>query len=190
MSLTAGAFYALALLLGGAGVAKFVRPETVAQALSAAKLPGVAPPRHLPDGLGRMAGAAEIVLASAAIAFGNRATASLVAFAYLVFAFVAWRLLTAQAGRQPCGCFGEASTPVHRTHLALNVTAVATCVAAAISPPGTILDVGHGPWAGAPFLLATATLAWVVYLAFTALPALAEARSTAERQTHTVGDAP
>lgn len=177
MPLDAGWLYAAALLLGGAGVAKVVRPEAVTRALAAAKVPGLSRRIHLQ--VGRASGVVEIAVAAFALSFGNRAAATLVAVAYLVFAAVAARLLSVQAG-QPCGCFGEVRAPVSVVHIVVDLAAAAAAAAAVAAPPGSMLDVaGHQPLAGVPFIAATLALTWLGYLAFTALPTLLDAQAVA-----------
>lgn len=177
MPLDAGWLYAAALLLGGAGVAKVVRPEAVTRALTAAKVPGLSRLAHLP--VGRISGVAEVLVAAFALSFGNRAAAALVAAAYLVFAAVAARLLHVQAG-QPCGCFGEVRAPVSVVHVVVDLAAAAAAASAVAAPPGGLLTVaGRQPLAGVPFIAATLVLTWLAYLAFTALPTLLDAQATA-----------
>ena len=178
MSIGSGWFFAAALLLAGAGIAKLSHPEPIERALATAKLPADALLQRLPSG--RIAGTVEIVVAAAALGFGNRLTAALVTAAYLVFAAVAWRLLTVQATRQPCGCFGESSTPVSPVHVVVNLSAAAAGVVAVVSPPGTLLHLTRLPWSGVPFLIGTLTLTWLTYLAFTAVPELLTARASVD----------
>jgi hypothetical protein len=107
------------------------------------------------------------------------------AAAYLVFAAVAARMLTAEANRQPCGCFGETDSPVSVVHVVVDLAAAAAAVIAVVRPPGSVLDIAHHqPLAGVPFLAGTVLLAWLGYLAFTALPALLDAQAALAPATH------
>jgi hypothetical protein len=183
MSIGAGSFFAAALLLGGAGVAKLSQPAAVARAIASARIPGGRLLERLP--VGRLVGATEIVTSALALAFGTRAVAILIALAYLAFAAMAWRLLTVQASRQPCGCFGETSVPVSPVHVVVDLALAAAGIVAAVSPPGSVLHLArHQPLAGIPFVVATLTLTWLAYLAFTALPALLDARAAVEQRYH------
>ncbi|MEO9224029.1 MAG: MauE/DoxX family redox-associated membrane protein [Acidimicrobiales bacterium] len=175
MALSAGGLYAVALLLGGAGIAKVARPVAVTRALAAAKLPGWHQVRGLP--IGQLVGMAEIVAAAIALAFGNRSTAGIVAAFYVVFAAVAWRMLVVATHREPCGCFGETRTPISPIHVVVDLIAAAAAAFAVVSPPGSILDVRHEAWSGVPLLFATAMLTWLFYVALTTVPAALEVRT-------------
>ncbi|HVX16931.1 MAG TPA: MauE/DoxX family redox-associated membrane protein [Acidimicrobiales bacterium] len=175
MPVAAGWLFAAAILLGGAGVAKLVRPAVVTQALQSARIPGLRHLRRVP--IGRISGFVEVVIAAGALAFGNRLTSALVACAYLVFAAVAARMLAVRSNREPCGCFGEVDAPVSPVHVVVDLAAAAAALAATWSPPGSVLDLAHGqPLSGLPFAVATLALAWLGYLAFTAVPALLDAQ--------------
>lgn len=180
MPIGASWFYAAALLLAGAGIAKLSEPAAVEQALARARLPGIDRWQRIP--LGRTAGVVEVGVAVSAFVWGNRLTAALVALAYLAFAAVAARLISVTAGAEPCGCFGETDTPTTGVHVAVDVAAAAAAAVAVAMPAGSVLDLpARQPWHGVPFLAATLALAWLGYLAFTALPELLSARQLVER---------
>jgi hypothetical protein len=180
MPWTAGPFFAAAALVLVAGIAKLVRPAGTAAAIIAAQ-----PPRHLERGVTRGAvealGVAEIGAGAAALGFGNRATAALIAAAFIAFSAFAVRLLRVNRGNADCGCFGVSAAPVHPVHVGVNVVAAALAVAAAVQPPGSLLDVpGHQPWVGVPFFALTVLATYAAYLALTALTELLVIRREVE----------
>lgn len=180
MPWTAGPFFAAAALVLIAGIAKLVRPAGTVAAIIAAQ-----PPRQLERVVTRGAvealGIAEIAVGATALGFGNRGTAALVAAAFVAFAGFAVRLLRVNRGNADCGCFGLATAPVHPIHIGVNVVAAGLAIAAAVQPPGSVLDVpGHQPWVGAPFLALTVLATYAAYLALTALPDLLVIRREVE----------
>lgn len=174
MSPLAGLVYAAALLLGAAGVGKVATPGATRIALRSAGLPAS-------ELAARSLGAAEVLIAVAAIVVGGPVTTGLVAASYLGFAWFARRLDTRTRGAAPCGCFGASSAPVGTLHVVLNLLIAAGTGIAAIDAPGAIWDAAADtPWAGVPFLGLTLLLTWMLYVALTALPeALAAARAPA-----------
>ncbi len=177
MSGIAGPFFAVAALLGAAGLAKVVRPRTTAQALRSGGLPGTL-------GLGRCLGAVEVAIAIGALLSGGRLAAGLVSACYLGFALFTARLLVL-ADSASCGCFGESEAPATPVHVALNLAAVTAAALAAGWPPGPLGSVvADQPWSGIPFLALVAMLAWLTYVAMTLVPELAPAgRPRRERPT-------
>jgi hypothetical protein len=74
-------------------------------------------------------------------------------------------------GAAPCGCFGASSAPVGTLHVIINLVIAVGVALAAIDAPGPIWEAAADtPWAGVPFVGLVALLAWLVYLALTALP--------------------
>jgi hypothetical protein len=164
MSPLAGLVYAAALLLGAAGVGKVARPGATRIALRSAGLPASAP-------AARALGAAEVLIALAALAVGGPIATALVAVSYLGFAWFARRLERMTRGAAPCGCFGASSAPVGTLHVIINLVIAVGVALAAIDAPGPIWEAAADtPWAGVPFVGLVALLAWLVYLALTALP--------------------
>ncbi|MCU1345048.1 MAG: hypothetical protein JWL70_1314 [Acidimicrobiia bacterium] len=170
MTATAGLFYAAALLLGGAGVSKILRPDAANRALVAARLAGTNSRRRQ---LGRVAGAAETAVACAALIFGNGWAALALAVSYAATAAVAVRLLRTGPSA-PCGCFGDSAAPINIGHVVANVGGFAIAISSVFNAPGSV---AHAPFRepgwGISFLIATVCLAWLAYLAITAWPELA-----------------
>lgn len=166
----AGPYFAFAALLGAAGLAKVVRPHSTVRALHRAGLPGT-------PLLGRLLGAAEVLTAAAALALGGREPALAVGLFYAGFAGFTFRLVRV-AGSASCGCFGTGEAPASPIHVALNVVAATAAVLGAGWPVGSLPGVlADQPWAGVPFLVLVAVLAWLAYVSLTLLPDLSEAAS-------------
>jgi hypothetical protein len=165
VSALAGPVFALAALLGFAGVQKLAWPSSTVAALRSAGLPSS-------ELLGRLVGVTEIVVAAVAIAFGNRLSALLLAVTYAAFTAFSWRLATG-ADAASCGCFGATEAPTTRLHVALNAIATAVGVTAVVWPTGAVSDViTHQPFAGLPFVALTGVAAWLWYLMLEVVPDL------------------
>jgi hypothetical protein len=178
MSLQDGWFFAVAVILVAAGLAKIANPAATVRALAHARLPGG---RLLNTTAVRLSGIAEVTIGAAALGFGNPVTAAFLAAAYAVFLGVAIRLITV-AGAVDCGCFGPASSPIHPAHVVANGVGLAIGVLAIALPPGAVLAVEHRQSSsGFVFFALTLLLSWLGYLFFTALPALFSARKLLER---------
>ncbi len=167
--LVTGCFLAVAVLVGVAALAKLADPAPSARALSRV-VPSL---RYRPGRtVARAAGLAEFGVAVAAVGWGSRAAAALLAAAYLAFAAVAARLLVVAAGTD-CGCFGNVNAPVRPIHIAANLVAAAIATCGIAWPAGGAAHVlADQPWAGVPFAGGVLLLAWLGYLTFTALPDL------------------
>ena len=178
MSPLAGLVYAAALLLGAAGLGKVTSPGATRIALRSAGLPAT-------PLVARGIGAAEVLIALAALLVGGPVATGLVAVSYLGFAWFARRLDARTRGAAPCGCFGASSAPVGTLHVALNLVIAVGAVIAAIDAPGPIWDAAADtPWAGVPFVALALLLTWMLYVALTALPeALAAAKAPAPATT-------
>ena len=167
-----GPFVLAAAVLAVGGAMKLVRPGPAAGALAALHIPAARV-------AARLMGAAELVAGSAALVFGGRAAALVVAGFYLVFAgFVA----AAMSGRievASCGCFGQEDAPPGSTHLVIDLVAAGVCLTAAlVAPPSGIVDlVATQPWAGIPFLAFLVIGVAGVVMAMTELPRLNAARA-------------
>ncbi len=181
MSPLAGLVYAAALLLGAAGVGKVTSPGATRIALRSTGLPAsLLAARGL--------GATEVLIALAAIVLGGPVATALVAVSYLGFTWFARRLQAKTRGAAPCGCFGASSAPVGTLHVVINLLIAAGAGVAAIDAPGPIWDAaGDTPWAGVPFVGLVMLLAWLVYVALTALP---ETLAAAKAAAPTAGAAP
>lgn len=166
MSPTAGIVFAAALLVAVAGIAKVARPAATQVALRTAGLPSTRP-------LARALGAVEVVLAAVALAVAGPVGAALVAAAYLGFAGFAALLLRRSRGQASCGCFGGDDAPVTSLHVWLNVGLAAAALVSLADPAPPIWEAAADtPWAGVPFVLLVLALAWLLFVAFTVLPAV------------------
>jgi hypothetical protein len=176
MSILAGPVFAIALVMGVAGVLKLARPRTAAQALGAAGL------TDSPLAVRALA-VTEIAVAAAALAFGTALTAAAMAVYYAGFAVFALVLLRRAGSAAPCGCFGEtkADEPTTYIHVIMNVVAAVLALAAVIWPTGGITDVmSDQPLAGVPFVLLTVLCSWLWYLVLTVVPGLLATTRTRE----------
>lgn len=133
--IAAGPLWIVAALLVVAGVWKLRDPEPARRALyQLGPLRPLARHRTI-----RALALVEAALGASAIGAGGRVLPGLIAVAYGGFAAVA----AALAGRDiSCGCFGKVSTSTTALHVAVNLGAAATAVAAASSGviPVTDLD--------------------------------------------------
>jgi hypothetical protein len=155
-------------LLVPAGIAKLRSPAVARTALG---LPLRA------DGLVRMLGAGELVLAAAVLVTAVRPLLALLAAAYLAFTAVALRQRSRGAS---CGCFGASATPTGWHHVLLDAgAALAVGAATVVGVPSAASLVADAPLAGVPLLVAGVVAVATVQLLITALPELAAARRTA-----------
>lgn len=165
---------AAALLLVASGLAKLRFPAPASAVLTALRVPGW---RTLPQqALVRVGALVEVAIGAAAVLLGDTVSFTVLGVCYLVFAAVTVRLL-ALGSRAACGCFGRADTPVGAAHLVVVLTCLSVAGAAAAAPPGSVGAVVAGTPAHTLTLGAQVVLlAWLGYLAMTALPALTAAR--------------
>ena len=163
----AGPFAAAAILLGLGGALKVRRPEPTAHALGAVGLPASVP-------FVRLFGVAEVVVAVGALTAGHPVFALLVGLSYLAFAGFVLLALARGGAISSCGCFGEPDTPATPGHAVLDLAAAAVAFAVAAGGgsdwPGFL---GDQPLGGVPFIVLTATCAYLGYVALTVLPRLA-----------------
>lgn len=170
---------AAAVLLAVAGLAKLRAPAPAATMI-VALVPSLTRRRPAVRAFVRVSGVGEAGVGLSFVALGGRVPAGLLAAAYLAFTLIALRLATQPSGT-PCGCFGAVDSPVGAAHVTLNLVALGVAAAAVARPAGALGGLlHHGPATlligGAQVLL----LAWLGYLAITALPALASARRLEE----------
>ena len=119
----------------------------------------------------RVGGVAEAAVGVAALAFGDRVSAALLALSYLAFAAFVVLALRRGAPISSCGCFGKADTPPSRVHVAINLGAVAAGVAVAVQPGAGLVHVlASQPLAGVPFVLLLACGVGLAFLALSSLP--------------------
>jgi hypothetical protein len=165
---------AAALLLAGAGAAKLVAPQAAAAMLTRVRR-ALRNSQHLAVAV-RVAGLFELATGAAVLATGSRLPAIAMAAWYLAFAALTVQLAR-RAPHTSCGCFGPVDAPVGGVHVLLNALCAAIGVAAAIRPPGPLGGVlGHGAVHAAVGTAQAMLLAYLGFLASTALPALAAAR--------------
>ena len=159
----AGPLYAFALLLVGAGIVKVTDPAPTQGALAAIRLPN----SRLTV---RALGVAELTVAAVVLGVGDTSAALALGGLYAGFAaFVAYALRSGTPVAS-CGCFGREDTPPTTAHLTVTLLGAATGGAAAVGAPGPMWNaVTSTPWAGVPFLAATATLAYLLLVSLTVL---------------------
>ncbi len=161
-------------LLVAAGVAKAVRPDDTARALSSVVPIRLSTMRTAV----RIGSVSEAALGVTALAYPRPWWAALVALSYVAFAgFVAYARSTGGAIAS-CGCFGTPDTPATRVHLVINIVLALAAVAVAVSAPaGDLVTILSGqPARGVPLALVSVLAAWLVYLAVSVLAGLQAAR--------------
>jgi hypothetical protein len=165
---------AAALLMAVAGVAKLRAPEPAAAMLSQA-WPVLGRVGVLPR-LIRASGVVEAGIGGAVLVHGGRPAAVLLTACYAGFVVVALRL-TLRGQHTSCGCFGRTESPVGVPHIALNVVGLGAGVAASIRPTGPLGGLFEaGPVLGVVGVAQVVLLAWLGFLAITALPELTALR--------------
>jgi hypothetical protein len=165
-----GLLGACAVLLGAAGLMKLIASHQAAAALFATRLPGA--DRISKVGVIRLAGAGELAVALGNIFLGGRVPAALLAVAYCLLGFVAWRLVRRAPG-QDCGCFGGSAAPASNWHIVVNtVAAVIAIVATTWPPPAIVAQLAQGGVQAIVLPAVVILLAWSAYLLMTALPEL------------------
>jgi methylamine utilization protein MauE len=159
-----------AVLLLASGPAKLRAPDAVGALLTELNLPGWRRGRHRV--LARAIGAAEIAIGGYVLVRGDRLSTLLLALAYFAFAVVAARAVSVRSTAS-CGCFGAASAPVGRVHLAVTLGCLAAAAAGTVAGAGPLTrHFDAGPGAGFASLLLIAVLAAALYLLITVLPVL------------------
>lgn len=172
-----GLVSAAALLLAAAGLAKLRQRAPLRSALVAAGIPGAH--RLSAATATRLSGGAELAVALGALLVGGRIAAALIALAYLVLAGLSARMMAIESG-QDCGCFAK-PVPVSHWHTVVNSGCALAGLIAFIRPSGTLAgQFADQPGTAAALLLAAATLAYLGYLAMTALPELLAAAAETE----------
>ena len=158
---TAGPFAAACVVLVFAGVSKIRRPL----AAGPRPRPLASRPRARPF----VRSAHSKSLPPPPLAIGGVAAAA-VAVVYGALALAAWRLLVRSPGTA-CGCLGASDSPVHATHIVVNIAAgfVAALATANGSP---IAAVGAGVWPRIAFVALVGCCAALVASVLDALPTL------------------
>jgi len=166
VTVLAGPFAILAVVLALGGALKAIDPVSTANALHALRVP-------LGPSLVRAGGALELFVAVAALVTGEAALAAVVAASYAAFAVVVGIALVTRRPISSCGCFGKVDTPPSWVHVAIDVAAAGVAAAAAFAAADEIAlpDVlSKQPLAGVPFVLLVANGVVFVFLAFISLP--------------------
>lgn len=179
MSVLAGLVFAVAGVMGVAGVLKLAHPSSAASAMKAAGLTGS-------PFAAQILAVIEIGVAASALAFGSSVTAALMALCYAGFAAFAGLLIRRAGAGAPCGCFGETKPqPTTWIHVAMNLAAALLCAAAVLWPTGGVVDVlREQPLAGVPFVVLTVLCGWLWYLCLTVIPSLMSRAGIAHPETH------
>ena len=172
-----GLVNAAALLLAVAGLAKLRQRAPVRSALVAAGIPGAH--RLGVRTANRLSGAVELGIALLALLVGGRVAAASIALAFAVLAALSARMMGIESG-QDCGCFAR-PVPVSHWHTVVNSGCALAGLIALAQPAGSLADeFGQRPVTATALLLAAATLAYLGYLAMTALPELIAASAAPE----------
>lgn len=160
MVVLSGVVIAAALVLVVAGAAKIARPEGTVGAIRSAGL-------RVPSAAVTALGAAEITLGAVVVAWAPPVATVAMAATYAGFALFSVRLLTVRGAGASCGCFGQADSPVHGIHVAVNLAIAGTVAAATLG--GRVSAVPEVPVLVA---VASVVLAAALILALTLLPQL------------------
>ena len=134
MTVLAGAFWVICLVLIAAGATKLLDPAALARVLGQLHVPLAAKERSART-IARIIGWVELLLGFAGLVAGGAALAVAIAAAY--FGFSVLLIAARRASLTSCGCFGSRSGPPTRLHVALNLgSACVAATAAAFSVPG------------------------------------------------------
>jgi hypothetical protein len=166
LSLLAPPFFAAAILVVLSGLAKLRRPGPAIRALRSLRLP-------FGPWTVRAIGGAELLIGLMCLVAPSRPSAVALAVLYAAFAGFLVLVIGARVPGASCGCLGDHEAPPTFPHVLLNVVAVATAALVAVAPPQGIIAFSAGqPMLGLPFLLGTALIAYLAYLAAAFLPEL------------------
>lgn len=156
----AAPYIASTVLLGVAGAAKILRPESTARALQQAGLPG--------SRISVRSGAVlELCVAGAALVVPGPITGALVAASYGAFAAFVTLAVRFRWPISSCGCFGTPDTVPTAAHAVLNFAAMLSGVWWAADSPSSLAGVFDGPWGGGPLALVSAVVALLAYVVWT-----------------------
>lgn len=165
-----------AALLGLAGAVKLVRPGVAANALAAARRPGVV-------GLVRLVGLMELLVGVAWLAWPSTPTGLALAGLYLALLGVGTLLAVRKGSAPPCGCFGSNESRFTVTHASFNVImVVAATIAAVGGPPESVWH--EGVVTVALYAVGLATATYLGYLLLIEFDAVARAPSRASTAAH------
>jgi hypothetical protein len=155
-------FAVAAALLVIAGAVKVIEPARAVGSLRAAGA-------SIPAAGVRAIGTMEAALGTAAALEPSALTATGLALAYAAFSVFLLRLMRRGDEALDCGCFGGSGAEARPAHVALNAVAGAVCVAAAISPPQSVISL-LGSASGIVAAAGIAACVYGAYLAFTLWP--------------------
>ena len=162
--LIAAPFVVAAGLLVVSGFSKIRRPLPAARALETARLPSS-------EATLRLLGSCEVLVGTACLAVPGPVPAAFLALSYGVFAAFVFRLIRVAGPSASCGCVGERDAPPSILHLALNLLAASTGVAAAVAvPPSAGAMVGASPMFGVPLVIGWLACAYSAYAAVVYVP--------------------
>lgn len=162
------AAFALLLVLGGAS--KVGRPDNTVRAIGELRVPGVpATARTV-----RLLALAEIAVGIAAVAYGGRLPALLLAISYAGFTAFVVMAMVKGGPLSSCGCFGTPDTPPTVAHVIVTLAAAGVGLAAVVKPVGPLLEnldhLGTGPAGGVAFVVLVGCCVWFAYAALAVLP--------------------
>jgi hypothetical protein len=175
-----GLYLVACYLLVAAGASKTVRPDDTARALAA--LTPIPLPLRAVRGLVRAGAAGELALGLVALVMPHAVFAWLVAASYGAFAAVVAYVRSSGGALASCGCFGTPDTPATGLHVVVDVVLCGAAVAVGLAlPAGSTLwsVLAHQPGHGVPLVAISGLLAWLCYLALSALAGLQAARAPA-----------
>jgi hypothetical protein len=117
----------------------------------------------------RLLGAIEAAAGGYALLAGSRVGATAVAGAYVAFAVVVLARWWREGPTASCECFGARSSRATPVHALVDAGAALVAVLAVVDPPGSLAGVlGDQPVAGLPFVVASATVAYLAFVMMTA----------------------
>ena len=161
----AGPLAAAAALLVVAGVEKVRSPQATVDAVRALG-PQVRPVLARLLGVTEVLAGAGCLVAPSVLAFDAALTVL-----YVVFAGFVALLLLRGVTDVSCGCLGAEEARPSRLHLAVNLACAGIGGLALTAGPQDVVSVLDSvPLAGVPFVIATATVAYLAYHALSALP--------------------
>lgn len=157
-------FFAAAALVVVSGWVKLRHPAPAIRALRATRLPSGA-------WTVRAIGAVELLVGLTCLIAPGRPSAAALAVLYTSFAVFLVLLIRGGLPGASCGCLGDQEAPPSLLHVLLDVAAAATAALVAVAPPpGIVAFSAEQPLVGLPFLLGTALIAYLAYLAAAHLP--------------------
>ncbi len=172
MSVAAALHASAALLLVVAGTTKLAKSAESTSELLGFKVPAL---------LARLAGAAELILGTAALLFGGVFVWA-VAVSYTVFGVLVAQGVLSRA--RSCGCFGGLDAPPSWVHVGVNLAFAAASFAAAAVAAGSgsgpfasvIAEFSNNAWFGFALSIEIIVIAGLGLVALTALPEALTAR--------------